>query len=245
MGQHIDEIVSLVLGGRDRVARFGGRMSEGGVDDPPLPFSRCPDRIAVPHKRVLGLAVPLEVADVPGLPVHRMTIKCAHNRDACVNAGSLPNLCLGRKVSRQHRSDQKCRTHDANPTVLHQSFLLRVQALRLNSLTGGGNRSEAGQAICDTDASNSAIVHVRPCETLEASGKVTKHMAKYNKRSGLDRHFSRRRIVVVVPPVDELDLVGPLQVFSSVNRLAGRNIYAIAVVTNNRPADRRGARAAC
>jgi transcriptional regulator GlxA family with amidase domain len=44
--------------------------------------------------------------------------------------------------------------------------------------------------------------------------------------------WSRRIIVVVVPPVDELDLVGLLQVFNSVNRLAGRTIYAIEVVTN-------------
>jgi len=43
---------------------------------------------------------------------------------------------------------------------------------------------------------------------------------------------NRRIIVVVVPPVDELDLVGPLQVFNSVNRLAGRAIYAIEVVTS-------------
>jgi transcriptional regulator GlxA family with amidase domain len=43
---------------------------------------------------------------------------------------------------------------------------------------------------------------------------------------------SRRIVVVVVSPVDELDLVGPLQVFNSVNRLAGRTIYAIEVVTN-------------
>src|SRR5580765_6715707 len=43
---------------------------------------------------------------------------------------------------------------------------------------------------------------------------------------------SRRIIVVAVPPVDELDLVGPLQVFNSINRLAGRTIYAIEVVTN-------------
>jgi transcriptional regulator GlxA family with amidase domain len=43
---------------------------------------------------------------------------------------------------------------------------------------------------------------------------------------------SRRIVVVVVPPVDELDLVGPLQVFNSVNRLAGRPIYSIEVVTN-------------
>ena len=43
---------------------------------------------------------------------------------------------------------------------------------------------------------------------------------------------ARRLVVLVVPPVDELDLVGPLQVFNSVNRLAGRTIYAIEVVTN-------------
>ena len=37
---------------------------------------------------------------------------------------------------------------------------------------------------------------------------------------------------MVVSPVDELDLVGPLQVFNSVNRLAGKPIYSIEVVTN-------------
>jgi transcriptional regulator GlxA family with amidase domain len=52
-------------------------------------------------------------------------------------------------------------------------------------------------------------------------------------KAGLRRApTSRRIIVVVVPPVDELDLVGPLQVFNSVNRLAGRTIYTIEVVTN-------------
>ena len=43
----------------------------------------------------------------------------------------------------------------------------------------------------------------------------------------------RRVLVVVVPPVDELDLVGPLQVFSAVNRLAGRPLYAIDIVTTS------------
>ena len=38
--------------------------------------------------------------------------------------------------------------------------------------------------------------------------------------------------MIVVPPVDELDLVGPLQVFNSVNRLAGRTIYTVALVTS-------------
>jgi transcriptional regulator GlxA family with amidase domain len=43
---------------------------------------------------------------------------------------------------------------------------------------------------------------------------------------------SRRIVVIAVPPVDELDLVGPLQVFNSANRLAGRKIYEIEVATN-------------
>jgi transcriptional regulator GlxA family with amidase domain len=58
-------------------------------------------------------------------------------------------------------------------------------------------------------------------------------MGDKNKKFGLRRYSSSRRIiVVVVPPVDELDLVGPLQVFNSVNRLSGRSIYSIEVVTN-------------
>src|SRR5216684_6320293 len=58
-------------------------------------------------------------------------------------------------------------------------------------------------------------------------------MASAPKKPGSSRPSSSRRIIaVVVPPVDELDLVGPLQVFNSVNRLAGRPIYTIEVVTN-------------
>ena len=52
-------------------------------------------------------------------------------------------------------------------------------------------------------------------------------------RNAARRHATSRRIVVaVIPPVDELDLVGPLQVFSSINRLAGRSIYSIELVTS-------------
>jgi transcriptional regulator GlxA family with amidase domain len=50
---------------------------------------------------------------------------------------------------------------------------------------------------------------------------------------GMPRTGSRI-IVLVVPPVEELDLVGPLQVFSSVNRLAGRTVYSAEIVTNSR-----------
>jgi transcriptional regulator GlxA family with amidase domain len=50
----------------------------------------------------------------------------------------------------------------------------------------------------------------------------------------------RRIIVVVVPPIEELDLVGPLQVFSSVNRLAGRAIYSVEVVTTAKQMEVKG-----
>src|SRR5262249_39616990 len=62
---------------------------------------------------------------------------------------------------------------------------------------------------------------------------VSGRMASASKKTSLRRYSSSRRIiVVVVPPGDELDLVGPLQVFNSVNRLVGRTIYDIEVVTN-------------
>jgi transcriptional regulator GlxA family with amidase domain len=44
----------------------------------------------------------------------------------------------------------------------------------------------------------------------------------------------RRIIVVVVPPVDEMDLVGPLKVFGAANRLSNRPIYEVEVVTNKK-----------
>ena len=51
-------------------------------------------------------------------------------------------------------------------------------------------------------------------------------------RKGL---FKRRRVaVVVVPPVEELDLVGPMQVFGAANRLAGKPVYTVEIATNSR-----------
>jgi hypothetical protein len=50
-----------------------------------------------------------------------------------------------------------------------------------------------------------------------------------NQRKNL---FKRRRVaVVVVPPVEELDLVGPMQVFSAANRLAGMPVYAVTALS--------------
>ena len=57
-------------------------------------------------------------------------------------------------------------------------------------------------------------------------------MSSTTRTTGTRLPTERRMIVVVVPPVDELDLVGPLQVFNSINRLAGRTIYTIEIVTS-------------
>ena len=48
------------------------------------------------------------------------------------------------------------------------------------------------------------------------------------------RGSSRRVVVLVVPPVDEFDLVCPIQVFGAANRLAGKPVYGVEVVTNGR-----------
>jgi transcriptional regulator GlxA family with amidase domain len=41
-------------------------------------------------------------------------------------------------------------------------------------------------------------------------------------------------VVLAVPPVDEFDLVCPIQVFGAANRLAGKLVYHIEVVTNGK-----------
>ena len=47
---------------------------------------------------------------------------------------------------------------------------------------------------------------------------------------------TRRIVVLVVPPIEELDLVGPVQVLSTASRLLGGNMppYEIRVVTTSR-----------
>jgi transcriptional regulator GlxA family with amidase domain len=44
----------------------------------------------------------------------------------------------------------------------------------------------------------------------------------------------RRVVVLVVPPVEELDLVGPVQVFGAANRLAGKPVYSVEITTNGK-----------
>jgi transcriptional regulator GlxA family with amidase domain len=52
-----------------------------------------------------------------------------------------------------------------------------------------------------------------------------------NVRGGAAR---RRVVVLAVPPVEELDLVGPIQVLSAVNRLAGRTMYKVEIATTGK-----------
>ncbi len=62
-------------------------------------------------------------------------------------------------------------------------------------------------------------------------------MSKTNStrgQQGTARLKRRRIIVVVVPPVEELDLVGPIQAFSAANRLIGKIVYEVEIVTNAR-----------
>jgi transcriptional regulator GlxA family with amidase domain len=51
---------------------------------------------------------------------------------------------------------------------------------------------------------------------------------------------SRRVVVLAVPPVDEFDLVCPIQVFGAANRLAGKSVYSVEVVTNGKDAKVQG-----
>jgi len=58
-------------------------------------------------------------------------------------------------------------------------------------------------------------------------------MSRSNGNSRQSAALGTRRIVVlVVPPVEELDLVGPIQVLTAANRLAGKTIYRVEVVTS-------------
>ena len=50
----------------------------------------------------------------------------------------------------------------------------------------------------------------------------------------MTRGRSQRVVVLVVPPVDEFDLVCPIQVFGAANRLAGKPVYGVEVVTNGK-----------
>src|SRR4051812_35819273 len=82
--QDIHEVVPLVFARQYRVAQRGGSMSERGIDDPSLPFSRCPDGIAVPIEWILHPTVPFEVPNVPLLPFDTMAVDRTHDGDACV-----------------------------------------------------------------------------------------------------------------------------------------------------------------
>lgn len=61
------------------------------------------------------------------------------------------------------------------------------------------------------------------------------------RENGKARNIRQRRIVVVaIAPIDELNLVGPVQVFSAANRLSGKAIYSIEIVTNRKELTLKG-----
>ena len=51
---------------------------------------------------------------------------------------------------------------------------------------------------------------------------------------------NRRVVVLVVPPVDEFDLVCPIQVFGAANRLASKFIYSVEIATNRKKLEVQG-----
>jgi hypothetical protein len=85
-------------------------------------------------------------------------------------------------------------------------------------------------SICDTDPSKSAIVAVPLANTSRPRDREWTHGVRV-KTPGPHRTASSRRIVIVVPPVDDLDLVGPLQAFNSVN--VGLKACIRPVIGNN------------
>lgn len=50
----------------------------------------------------------------------------------------------------------------------------------------------------------------------------------------------RRIVIVVVPPIEELDLVAPMQVFGAANRLSGRKVYSLEIATNRNELEVQG-----
>ena len=66
-------------------------------------------------------------------------------------------------------------------------------------------------------------------------------MANHKEKTRAKASTRRRRIViVVVPPIDELDLVVPMQIFGAANRLSGRKVYSLEIVTNRTELEVRG-----
>jgi transcriptional regulator GlxA family with amidase domain len=64
-------------------------------------------------------------------------------------------------------------------------------------------------------------------------------MSDLSKRSAVPSK-QRRIIVLALPPVEELDLVGPVQVLSAANRLTGKSIYTVELVTNRKDREVKG-----
>src|SRR2546425_179163 len=75
-------------------------------------------------------------------------------------------------------------------------------------------------------------------QTISAKGPLSRLRQRVEGEEN-SAVMPKRVVLLVVPPVDELDLVGPVEVFGTANRLlgGGRMPYAAEVVTTAR--DRR------
>jgi transcriptional regulator GlxA family with amidase domain len=166
-----------------------------------------------------------EVAEIAGLEVDRVAVVRPKHRDAREwAAGYGIRLAMidagGVSGKRDHeRADER---RDRSAEALRSARRTRWMQWALHD----GIVAKGLATIRDTDPSNSAVCEPAPCETFQPGGIVNGPVPSASVPA------SRRIVVVAVPPVDELDLVGPLQVFNSVNRLAGRAIYSVEVVTS-------------
>jgi hypothetical protein len=59
----------------------------------------------------------------------------------------------------------------------------------------------------------------------------SQEMTNRNESTPASKKKGRRVVVIVVPPVEELGLVGPMQVLGAANRLSKKAIYSLEVVT--------------
>src|SRR5882724_2305014 len=87
-------------------------------------------------------------------------------------------------------------------------------------------------AFGDNSSALCARVRRRPCMKAPSDESLIA-MKPTSKR--------RRVAVLAVPPVEELDLIGPMEVFATANRLVARDAYRVELATNARNRQIEGA----
>src|SRR5262249_33834 len=89
--------------------------------------------------------------------------------------------------------------------------------------------------VCDRERTICANCGEQRLATTDRAGIVSgPAMLSRNHNPRRKGAAGRRVVVLAVPPVDEFDLVCPVQVFSAANRLGGKPIYAVEIATNGK-----------